>query len=111
MKITVKSTNLDVTPSLQTYIDSKMSTLVRLVTKFDSEGAVVLRLEVGRTTKHHHKGDVFMAEANLSLPGKILRAVEKSDDIRKAIDLVKRTLHLEVERFKEKTIDSRKRLR
>lgn len=109
MKTTVKSTNLEVTPSLQTYIDSKMSTLEKMVQKFDTEGGVSLHLEVARTTKHHLKGDVFMAEANLVLPGKKIRVVEKNSDIRKAIDILKHKLHAEIEKFKEKTIKASRR--
>ncbi len=102
MKISIKSTNLDLTPSLKTYIDTKIRDLEKLVKKFDSDGVVNLRLEVGRTTKHHHKGEVFMAEGTLNLPGKILRASEYANDIRRAIDVLKHTLHLEIEKYKTK---------
>lgn len=107
MKITVKSTNLDLTPSLHIYIETKMSDLGKLVKKFDAEGAVSLRLEVGRATQHHHKGNVFMAEANLILPGKTLRAVEYSDDIRRAIDILKHTLRMEIEKYKTRFVSSK----
>ncbi len=100
MKISVKSTNLDLTPSLRAYVETKMDDIGKLIEKFDREGAVSLRLELARTTKHHHKGDVFMAEGNLILPGKTLRAVEKSNDIHRAIDVLKHTLHLEIEKYK-----------
>ena len=100
MKITIKSTNLALTPSLITYIEAKLGDIGKMVQKFDVEGALILRIEVARTTKHHHKGDVFMAEADLNLPGKILRASENNSDIRRAIDILKHTLHLEIEKYK-----------
>ncbi len=77
-----------------------MEELGNIVKKFDTEGAVVLRIEVARTTRHHHKGDVFEAEGNLTLPGKILRATENENDIRRAIDILKHTLHLEIKKYK-----------
>ena len=100
MKINIKSTNLDLTPSLVTYIDTKMGDLGKIVKKFDAEGSVTLNIEVARTTKHHLKGDVFMAEANLNLPRQLLRATENDSDIRRAIDILKHTLHLEIGKYK-----------
>lgn len=102
MKISLKSTNLDLTPSLKTYAENKLSNLARLVTKYDSEGSADLRVELARTTRHHHKGEVFMAEVNFHLAGQTLRASEESEDIRKAIDSVRQKLHLEIEKFKSK---------
>ncbi|MEK7138019.1 MAG: ribosome-associated translation inhibitor RaiA [Patescibacteria group bacterium] len=109
MKITIKATNLDLTPSLNTYIENKLGTLARLVKKFDSEGLADARIEVARTTRHHHKGDVFMAEINLHLGGKTLRITEKNEDIRKAIDIAKHKLHQEIEKFKSKSDPVRKK--
>lgn len=100
MKIHVKSTNLDLTPSLTIYIENKLGALARFVKRFDREGVAAIWLEVGRTTRHHHKGQVFRAEADLRLPGKILRAVEENTDIRKAIDIMKHKLQLEIEKYK-----------
>ena len=100
MKINVKSTNLDLTPSLGVYIEEKLGALKKLVKKFDLGNDLVLHIEVARTTKHHHKGEVFMAEGNLNLPGGNLRAVEKSGDIRVAIDLMKHKLQMEIVKFK-----------
>ena len=109
MKTSIKATNLDVTPSLKTFIDSKLKNLEKLVKKFDSEGAVMLHLEIARTTKHHHKGDVFMAEANLNLPGKTLRAVDKNKDIRTAIDNMRKILQREIEKYKTQNSPGRPR--
>ncbi|MBI3589258.1 MAG: ribosome-associated translation inhibitor RaiA [Candidatus Liptonbacteria bacterium] len=111
MKITIKSTNLDLIPSLRTYIENKLSILARLVKKFETEGEADLRIEVARTTQHHHKGEVFMAEVNFHLSGRTLRATETSNDIRRAIDIVKHKLHLEIEKFKEKRLPIRGKIK
>jgi len=109
MKISIKSTNIDLTPSLNTFISTKLDSLSKLVKKFDSEGLVTLNLEVARTTRHHHKGDVFMAEANLKLPGKTLRAVDKNEDIRTAIDNMRQVLGREIEKYKTQNSPGRSR--
>ena len=102
MKIITKKT-LDVTSSLEIYIEEKLMPLEKFVEPVDKEGETVLRLEVSRTTQHHQKGDeVFMARADLSLPGKVLRAESSASDIRKAIDEVRNMLHIEIQKYKTK---------
>ncbi|HTY40047.1 MAG TPA: ribosome-associated translation inhibitor RaiA [Candidatus Paceibacterota bacterium] len=100
MQISIKGTGLDLTPSLETYIQEKLGTLEKFLKKFDELGAVEMRVEVARTTRHHRHGDVFMAEANLALPGKLLRAVADDADVRTAVDNVKSMLKLEIEKYK-----------
>ena len=102
MNITIKKT-LDVTPSLETYIEEKLAPLAKFVKALDRDGEVELKLEVSRTSKHHRKGEeVFMARADLRLPGKILRGEASASDIRKAIDEVRDMLHMEIKKYKEK---------
>ncbi len=100
MKITTKTTGLDLTPSLRTYIETKLGALAKFVKRFDETGQAELWVEVARTTRHHRHGDVFSAEADLRLPKKVLRAEEEGEDVRAAIDLLQRKLHLEIEKYK-----------
>lgn len=102
MKISIKGTGLDLTPSLETYIEEKFGSLEKFIKKFDELGAAEMRVEVGRTTRHHRHGDVFLAEANLKLPGKLLRAVAEDADVRTAIDEAKNILRSEIEKHKTK---------
>lgn len=102
MKIIIKSTNLDLTPALKEYIEEKIGALQKFVSRFDLEGAVEARVEVGRTSKHHLKGKVLRAEVNLDLPGKVLRAEDEDYDVRVAIDRVRDKLKREIEKYKEK---------
>lgn len=109
MNITLKKT-LDVTPSLETYIEEKLLPLAKFVEPFDHDGAVELHVEVSRTTNHHRKGDeVFMAVADLRLPGKVLRGEATAADIRKAIDDVRDKLHMEIKKYKTKREDAPRR--
>ena len=102
MKINIKATNLYLTPSLKTYIDNKFATLSKIISKFESQGEILIHFEVARTTRHHHKGEVFMTEANLALPGKTLRAAEGGSDVRRALDVMLHKLKLEIEKYKNK---------
>jgi len=102
MKITIKATGLNLTPSIETYIETKLGVLARLVRKFDAEGQPELHVEIARTSRHHRHGDVYRAEGNLRIPKKLLRGSEESDDVRRAIVLLKNTLRLELEKYKEK---------
>ena len=101
MKITIKHTNVDSTPAINEYIEQKISALGRYLKKFESDSEVIARVEVARTTKHHHKGQVFRAEVNLQLPKKMLRAEHQDFDVRVAIDVVKDKLHREIIKYKE----------
>lgn len=99
MKILIKATKLDLTSALKSYLEEKIWSLNKLVDKWDLEGAVVARVELGRTTVHHHKGDVFRAEINLNLPGQVLRVEAEEWDIRVAIDRVKNELQREIKKY------------
>ena len=102
MKIDIKSTNLDLTPAIKEYIEMRIGSLSKFVEKMDLEGACEARVQIARTTMHHKHGDVFRAECNLKLPGKLLRAEREGEDVRLCIDAVKNELHVEIQKYKEK---------
>ncbi len=103
MKITIKK-SLDVTPPLEAYIEAKLAPLTKFIKAFDRDDAPVgLRLEVSRSSNHHRKGEeIFVAAADLRMPGKILRGEASASDIRKAIDEVRDILHMEIQKYKTK---------
>jgi len=101
MNILIKFTNLDPTPAIKKYVEEKIGSTARFVKRWDKDGAIEAHIELARRSFHHRKGDVFKAEVNLRLSGKILRAVERDYDIRIAIDKVKNKLHSEVKKYKE----------
>jgi ribosomal subunit interface protein len=102
MKITIKGTALDLTPSIKTYITTKLEGISKFVKRQEEHGPLEAHVEVARTTKHHRQGMVFMAEINLKLPKKLLRATEYHEDARKAIDAVKKTILIEIAKYKTK---------
>lgn len=111
MKLIIEKSGELVSPSLETYIKDKISSLAKFLTSFEEKGEVEVWLEIVRTTKHHGKGDVFRAAADLRLPKKILRAEEYADDARKAVDMMKDTLRGEVEKYKKRFEEKRRSAR
>jgi putative sigma-54 modulation protein len=108
MKISIKATNLDLTPSIVNYIEDKISSVEKFLEKFESKSEIEVFVEIARTTNHHRKGDVFRAEANMELPGRVLRADHEDWDVRVAIDNVKDKLQGEVKKYKGIKNDKRK---
>jgi ribosomal subunit interface protein len=97
MKINIKSTNFELTPAIAAYIKKKIDCLEKLL----SEANAVLDIEVAKTTRHHSKGKVFSAEANLKLAGRLLRVEKKAEDLRAAIDEIKDCLSEQIKKIKE----------
>ncbi|MBI4094842.1 MAG: ribosome-associated translation inhibitor RaiA [Candidatus Liptonbacteria bacterium] len=95
-----EASSVGLTPSLRAYIEEKIGGLSKFVRRFDLAGVAEVYLEVSRTTRHHHKGNVFRAEADLRLPGKILRAFHEAMDLRIAIDILRSKLRAEIEKYR-----------
>lgn len=101
MRIHIKTKDLDLTPPLKEFIDQKVGSLEKFIKKYDEGDSVLAEVEASRTTKHHHKGNVFYAEINLHLPKKMLRAESTDFDARVAINKAKEILKREIEKYKE----------
>jgi ribosomal subunit interface protein len=101
MQLTIKTRDLDLTPALKEWIDEKIGSLDKFMTRFEEQGDVLCEVEVSRASKHHHKGDVFYAEAQIMLPGRRIRATHQDFDARVALDKVRDTLHREILKYKE----------
>ena len=83
-----------------------MSSLEKLLTRWDREDVVLLDVEVAKTTQHHNKGNVFYAEANLQIPNApLLRIEETNEDLHMAIVKVKDRLKNELSKLKDKLAD------
>jgi ribosomal subunit interface protein len=109
MVINLKTKNLEATPSLHALIDEKLGSLSKFLKEFEAEGVDELTIMIARTTVHHAKGEVFEVKADLRLPKKVLRVSEIGNDIRVAVDLVKRKLQLEIKKYKSLQSESNKK--
>ncbi len=102
MRLEIQTTDLELTLSLRNYIEKKIGGLDRFIKRFP-EGAILAEVEVGRSTRHHRHGQIYHAEVNLTLPGRLIRAAYDDEDLRRAIDQVKEKLKREIEKYKEKS--------
>lgn len=109
MKISIKATNFSLTPSIDEWVVRKIGSLEKFVERLDEKGAVECWVEVGKTTEHHQKGPVFRAEADIRLPGKVLRAEATAEDLRTAVNKLKDELQLQIKEYKEKMAAKLKR--
>ncbi|MEK7643484.1 MAG: HPF/RaiA family ribosome-associated protein [Patescibacteria group bacterium] len=101
MKIKLKATNTTLTSAIREWVDLKLvGPVERLVGK--KTDAVLLEIDFGKSTKHHKKGDIWFAEANLTLGGAIIRVESSASDAHAAIDNVARELKEDIKKFTSK---------
>lgn len=105
MRLQIKAKGFDLTPSLQQFVEEKMSGLEKYVSRWDENDSVLLIVEVAKTTNHHNKGEIFYAEANLEIPKHLLRVEETGEDMHAAIDMMKDRLKNELLKLKDKLSD------
>ncbi|MBU2579441.1 ribosome-associated translation inhibitor RaiA [Patescibacteria group bacterium] len=101
MKIIIKTKDVDISQSVNQYIEEKIGGLEKLLGKFDPE-TVEARVEVGRIKKGQRQGEIFRAEVNLNLGGKLLRAEETGHSLHAAVDLVKDELRRKIRQYTHK---------
>lgn len=107
MNIKIKATNFELTPSIEEYVIKKIGHIEHYLERFKSENNtgkdnIEAIIEVAKTTKHHNKGDLFLAEANLIVKGKQIRVEETSDNLMTSIDKLADVLKEQAIKFKEK---------
>ncbi|PIV45268.1 MAG: hypothetical protein COS25_00760 [Candidatus Nealsonbacteria bacterium CG02_land_8_20_14_3_00_37_10] len=61
--------------------------------------AVEAFVEVAFEAHHHKKGKIYYAEINIKVPGKIIRAEAKEENIYKAVNQVKDELQLILKKY------------
>ncbi len=98
--ISIKGTNIDLTDAIHDYVELKVDQLRKLCEEFDP--ADEIRVEVGKSTKHHSKGPYFRAEMHLHVPGKNIIASEEAEDLYAAIDKVKEQTKRQLKEHKDK---------
>ncbi len=110
MNIIIKGTNLELHNDLKEYVNEKIGGLRKFVENENIDSnSVIARVELAKTTRHHQHGDIYKAEVNLQLPGKMLRSVEESDDIYKSIDNMKDELREMINSYKDEKITRTRR--
>ena len=107
MRIEIKTTNIEISEALKEWIENKFSSLARLLDEIEKkdegqEDSKIIFIEIQKTTKHHLKGDVFQAEAQVYLLKRNIRAEAISSDIRSAVELARDKLQASIDRQKKR---------
>lgn len=83
MTINIRYRGSDLTPAIKEYVEEKMGALEKF-------GNIVhMDVEVGVTSHHHHKGEVFECKTVLEIDGRVISVSKEEEDLYKAIDKVK----------------------
>lgn len=107
--LTIKATNIDLTPSIAEAVDKRFGSLAKFVRpKEDQE--VRMQVEVGRRNKGPSKADdLFFAELNVLVGGERHRVVAEARDLYEAIDEAKDEMGNQLSRAHEKAKDDRRK--
>lgn len=101
MFVKIEPKNIKLNDALIIWVEKKIGGLEKFLKKLDLN-AVEARVEIGKPSKHHHKGPVWYAEANLKVPRKLLRATSTAKDLRTAINQVKDELQRQIKKYLDK---------
>ena len=99
MQIQIKATKMELTDAIKDYVQKKCDMLEKYLGNFP---VINCHFEVGLITAGQNSGDIYRAEINLDVPGKLLRVEKTEQDLYKAIDKVKDHMEQEIIKYKEK---------
>lgn len=100
MRTTIQANGTTLTPALRTYAEEKIVASLNPLVGGDESAMLDIELEL--TTRHHKKGDVWRAEANLSLGGHMIRSQHTAEDIHAAIDVVEEEIVRETKKYRDR---------
>jgi putative sigma-54 modulation protein len=100
MNIKIKATNIVLTDYLLKLVDQKIKKIEKLL---PDNPDLIIEVEIGKTTNHHQKGELFRAEVQVEVPGgKMLRAVSEKEDFSAALTDTRKELEVQIKKHKEK---------
>lgn len=111
MDVRLQGTNLNLTDELRAFVDERMEDAYRALGAADRD-PVHVAIELEKTTRRHpHELEDqrrYRAEANVTVPGRLIRAEGSADDIHQAIVEMKHRLTREIREWRERLIDDRR---
>jgi ribosomal subunit interface protein len=78
----IKATNIELTTAITDHINDRLN----VINKFLNDNDAIVQIEVGRTTNHHNKGDIFRAEFNIKSKEKNFYSESSKHDLYLAIN-------------------------
>ncbi|PKL72382.1 ribosomal subunit interface protein [Candidatus Kuenenbacteria bacterium HGW-Kuenenbacteria-1] len=107
MKIKFFTKDVDLTDSLKVYIENKIKSFAETYFKNALE-ILEIRINLG-VDQHHRHGKVQRVEVMVYIPQQILRAKKIANDIYTAFDGIIPKLEKQIERYKNKFWDKKKK--
>jgi len=95
MKIQMTGRGMELTEAIKDYIDKKIGSLDKFYDKI-----IKADVKVGKESDHHLKGEIFICECKLDVPGVDLYASKNEKNLYKAIDKVRDYLEGELKKHK-----------
>lgn len=105
MKINIKATNIELTEAINDYINKKIESL----NKFLNQDNCNIYVEVGKTTKHHNKGEYFRAEFNIDKEGTNFYSSSEKEDLYASIDEARDKIFRDLTKRKDRRMTLYKR--
>lgn len=104
MHISIKSNGFELTPNIKEYVNKKIGALEKFIPDYHNE-SVKINVEVGRSTFHHKRGNVYEAKVHIVMPRANIYTSAESEDIFSAIDLLENKVKNELLRVRVKKRD------
>lgn len=105
MNINLKASNLELTPAIHEYVQTKVDMLEKYLGDIQ---VINCDFEVEKSVGGQNKGEIYRAEINLEIPRELLRVDKTEVDLYKAIDKVKDHMEEMIISHKEKLRDQRR---
>lgn len=97
MQIIITGKGMELTGAIKDYVEGKISGLEKFY-----DHIIRANVTVGVENHHHLKGDVFIAECKLEVPGRDVFASKNEKTLYKAVDKVRDYLEAELKKHKTK---------
>lgn len=101
MNINIKTTGITLTASISDYVSKRLEKIDKIL---QSDPSAQCNVELGKTSGHHQKGDIFRAEIHIVGSGKDAYASHEKDDLYAAIDIVRDDILRELKSGKGKRL-------
>ncbi|MEA2714974.1 MAG: putative sigma-54 modulation protein [Candidatus Parcubacteria bacterium] len=101
MNINIKTTAIALSPAISDYVAKRLKKVDKILGK---DPSLMCDVELGKTTEHHQKGNIFRAEVHIVGAGKNAYASAEKDDLYSAIDRVRDEILRELKAGKGKKI-------
>lgn len=101
-KIDIYTKEMELSDEIKDYVEKKAERLYRFLEKIDET-----RIDLSHVKTAREANNRFVAQVTLRGRGFILRAEERADEIKSAIDLVMDKIERQIERYKGKKYRSR----